>query len=326
DQHPRAPQARRVISVVIPVRNAGGDLRRCLEGIGRQRTEQEVEIVVVDSASTDGSAALARTLGARVHEIPVERFDHGATRNLGAELARGEVLVFTSQDAYPVNDSWLAKLTAPLADSGVGGVYGRQVAHLDARPPEVYFLDFLYGPRPRVQAAPEPEQLSMETTLFSNVTSAIPRELLRRFPFADDLIMSEDQEWAARVLLEGYRLVYEPEAVVRHSHPYTIPAAFKRFFDSGASAERAFMPVPESARVLRRSALRYGRGELAWLWRSGHRRWVPYAVVYELAKYAGLQLGARHRRLPTALKRRLSAHPAFWEREPGRLPQATDGM
>ncbi|MGH2922414.1 MAG: glycosyltransferase family 2 protein, partial [Solirubrobacterales bacterium] len=82
-----------MISVVIPVRNAGEDLRRCLEEIARQRTADEVEIVVVDSASTDGSAALARTLGARVHEIPVEEFDHGATRNLGAELARGETLV-----------------------------------------------------------------------------------------------------------------------------------------------------------------------------------------------------------------------------------------
>jgi rhamnosyltransferase len=132
--------------------------------------------------------------------------------------------------------------------------------------------------------------------------------------------MSEDQEWAARVLLAGHGLVYEPDAVVRHSHPYTIRAAFKRFFDSGASAERAFMPVPESARVLRRSALRYGRGELAWLWRHGHRRWIPYAVVYELAKFAGLALGARHRRLPPALKRRFSAHPGFWGREPRRLP------
>lgn len=307
---------------MIPGRNAADDLRRCLDGIARQRIDEEVEVVVIDSASTDGSADVARELGARVEAIAVENFDHGATRNLGAELARGDKLVFTSQDAYPVNDSWLANLTAPFADEGVAGVYGRQVAHVGARPPEVYFLDFLYGPHPRVQRAAAPEELSMETTLFSNVTSAMPRELLLRFPFADDLVMSEDQEWAARVLLAGYRIVYEPEAVVRHSHPYTIRAAFKRFFDSGASAERAFMPVPESARILRRSALRYGRGELAWLWRNGHRRWIPYAVVYELAKFAGLQLGARHRRIPLQLKRRLSAHPAFWSRQT-ELPPAS---
>lgn len=303
-----------MISVVIPVRNGGEDLRRCLEAIAQQRTDEEVEVVVIDSASEDGSPDLARQLGARVEAIAVADFDHGATRNLGAELARGEKLVFTSQDAYPVDERWLQRLTAPLADERVAGVYGRQIAHQGARPPEVFFLDFLYGPAPRLQQVAGPEQLSMETTLFSNVTSAMPRELLQRFPFADDMVMSEDQEWAARVLLAGYRLVYEPEAVVRHSHPYTIRAAFKRFFDSGASAERAFMPVPGSATVLRRNALRYGREELGWLWRNGHRRWIPYAAVYELAKFCGLQLGARHRRLPLALKRRLSAHPAFWGR------------
>ena len=310
-----------MISVVIPVRNGGDDLRRCLEAVARQQVADEVEVLVVDSASTDGSVELARELGARVEPIAVEDFDHGGTRNLGAELARGEAVVFTSQDAYPVNDSWLARLTAPLAaDERVAGVYGRQVAHLDAHPPEAYFLDFLYGPEPRVQEASGREQLSMETTLFSNVTSAIRRELLERFPFADDIVMSEDQEWAARVLLAGYRLVYEPDAVVRHSHPYTIAAAFKRFFDSGASADRAFMPVPGSERVLRRNAIRYGRGELSWLWRNGHRRWIPYAVVYELAKFAGLQLGARHERLPLPVKRRLSAHPGFWDRGAPSLP------
>jgi rhamnosyltransferase len=310
-----------LISVVIPVRNGGDDLRRCLEGIARQQVGEEVEVVVVDSASTDGSAVLAGKHGARVEVIPVEDFDHGGTRNLGAELARGETVVFTSQDAYPTDDRWLAKLTAPLAgDDRAAGVYGRQIAHHGANPPEIYFLDFLYGPEPRVQEAAGRGQLSMETTLFSNVTAAIRRDLLLRFPFADDMVMSEDQEWAARVLLAGYRLVYEPDAVVRHSHPYTIRAAFKRFFDSGASAERAFMPVPGSERVLRRAALRYGRGELAWLWRGGHRRWIPYAVVYELAKFVGLQLGARHHRLPLPLKRRLSAHPGFWDRAALRLP------
>lgn len=300
-----------MISVVIPVRNGGEDLRRCLEAIGAQRIDDEVEIVVMDSASTDGSADLARSMGARVREIALEEFNHGGTRNLGAELAGGETLVFTSQDAYPADERWLARLTAPLAE-GVAGVYGRQIAHEGARPPETYFLDFLYGPRARVQSAAGPDQLDMETTLFSNVTSAIPKALVERFPFATDMVMTEDQEWAARVLLAGYRLVYEPAAVVRHSHPYTMRAAFKRFFDSGASAERAFLAAPRSSGVLRRAALDYGRGELGWLWRTGQRRWIPYTVLYELTKFVGLQLGARHRRIPLPLKRRLSAQPAFW--------------
>jgi rhamnosyltransferase len=302
-----------LISVIIPVRNGGEDLRRCLEAIGRQETGGEVEIVVIDSGSTDGSAELARSLGARVHEIRVEEFNHGATRNLGAGLAEGDVLVFTSQDAAAIGERWLERLVAPLADERVAGVYGRQLPHPEATPPERYFLDFLYGPGARVQEAAGTGQLSMETTLFSNVNAAIPRRVFERFPFVDDIVMSEDQEWARRALVAGYRLVYEPEAAVRHSHTYSLGSAFRRFFDSGASAERAYLAGGRPAgRVLRRAAARYGRGELGWLWRSGQRRWIPYAVLYELAKFAGLQLGAHHRRLPVGMKRRFSALPSYW--------------
>lgn len=302
-----------MISIVIPVKDGGEGLRRCLEAIGAQRTEDEVEVVVVDSGSTDGSDALAESLGARVHRIAPEEFNHGATRNLGASLARGDVLVFTSQDAHAEGEDCLALLTAPLRDPQVAGAYARQVAHRGAKPPEEFFLDYLYGPQPRVQRASEPSELSMETTLFSNVCSAIRRDVFERFPFADDVIMSEDQEWSRRVLLAGHAIVYEPRAVVRHSHDYTFAEAFRRFFDSGVSAERAYLPDdPAARRALRRRALRYPVVETSWLWRSGHRRWIPYALAYQAMKFAGLALGTLHARLPRSWSRRLSASPGYW--------------
>ncbi len=313
------------VSILIPVKNGGSDLVRLLAAIGEQEVERRPEVLIVDSGSTDGSVEVARGAGARVIEIPPEQFDHGATRNLAAAEAGGEILVFVSQDAEPIATSWLSTLTAPLArDPQTAGAYGRQLARADATPPERYFLDYLYGPGRRVQAIDDPQQLSMQTTLFSNANSAIRRSEWERHPFAEDLIMSEDQDWARRVLLDGRRLAYEPEAAVRHSHPYTIATGFKRFFDSGVSSERAYMAGAEASGALRANAWRYARGELAWLVRSGNARWIPYACAYELAKFAGLQLGRHHRRLPVALRRRLSAHPQWWQRHeltPAPAPQ-----
>jgi rhamnosyltransferase len=273
--------------------------------------DDDVEIVVVDSGSSDGSVERAHAAGARVHEIAPAAFGHGRTRNLAAELARGDVLVFTTQDAYAADERWLASLVAPLGEDGVAGVYGRQLPHDSARPPERYFLDFLYGPEPRVQRLGSGDEITFEATLFSNVNSAIPRRVWERHRFADDIAMSEDQEWSRRVLLEGHALVYEPRAAVFHSHTYTVGQAFRRFFDSGVTAERSYVSdAAASRRALDRAAVRYARGELAWLWRTGQRRWIPYAAVYETAKFAGLQLGRRHDRLPRKLVHRLSALPA----------------
>ena len=303
-----------MVSILIPVKNGGSGLRRCLDSIAAQDVTEEVEVIVVDSGSTDGSAELAAAMGAKLHRIAPEEFNHGATRNLSASLSRGDILVFTSQDAFAEDAAWLRTLVRPLReDPSLAGTYGRQIAHDHAKPPERFFLDFLYGPDARVQRARGASELSMQTTLFSNVNAAIRREVFDSHQFADDLIMSEDQEWSQRVLLAGYALRYVPEAAVRHSHDYTITGAFKRFFDSGVSAKRAYLSGGAPAqKVVRQQALLYAREEIVWLWRNGHLRWLPYAALYEGAKFTGLQLGARHDRIPRALRLRLSASKSYW--------------
>jgi rhamnosyltransferase len=302
-----------VISVVIPVKNGGADLVRCLDAIGRQEVDAAVEVVVVDSGSTDGSVERARSRGARVHEIPAQEFGHGRTRNLGASLASGDVLVFTSQDAYAADEHWLARLVEPLTRDVLAGSYGRQLPHADATPPERYFLDFLYGPVSRIQRLEGDGEPDFEETLFSNVNSAMRRATWETLPFADDLIMSEDQEWSRRALHAGYELAYVADAVVHHSHRYSIGDAFQRFFDSGVSAERSYAAGGTGSGALRRAGARYAKGEVAWLWETGQRRWIPYATVYELAKFAGMQLGRRHERLPRSVRRRFSALPSYWD-------------
>jgi len=285
-----------VISVLIPVKNGGDDFVRCLEAIAAQEVGDDVEVVIVDSGSTDGSAARARDRGATVHEIPSEEFVHGATRNLAARLSHGEVLVFTVQDAIAADRHWLASLVSALDADGVVGAYGRQLPHDDAAPPERFFLDFMYGPEPRLQRATGGvEELSFEQTLFSNVNSAIPRSVWEEHPFEDDVTMSEDQVWSRQMLLAGNAIAYEPRAVVRHSHAYSVAGAYRRFRASGASASRSYVAGDASRVALRAAMRRYALGELRWLWRSGQRRWIPYAIVYELAKAAGLRAGMRSR-------------------------------
>src|SRR5215211_5918686 len=176
-----------MISVIIPVKDGGDNLRRCLDAIERQEADDVVETLIVDSGSSDDSVELATSRGARVLEVGASSFLHGATRNVGAAEARGDLLVFTTQDAYAADEHWLARLCAPLRrEDDVVGVYGRQIPHADASPPERFFLEFLYGPSTRVQRIRDQGDLSLQTTLFSNVNSAIRRSLWERFPFAGD--------------------------------------------------------------------------------------------------------------------------------------------
>ena len=303
-----------MISVVIPVKNGGEPMRRCLDAIRRQDVADEVEIVAVDSGSTDGTQDLVRSFGGRVHEIAPEEFNHGETRNLGARLAAGEIVVFTVDDALPVDDAWLERLTAPLrAENGLAGTYARQLAYESAPPHQRFYIEHRYGPEPRTQRASGPDELTVANVLFSNVSSAIRKPVLDEFPFASDIVIAEDLEWCARVLLAGYEVAYVPEAVVRHSHDYTLADALKRYFDQGAAAERSFMAGGRSSPgAVRGDGLRFVRSELAWLWRSGRHRAIPYTLAHEATRYAGFQLGVHHRRVPRWLRSRISRTSVYW--------------
>ena len=206
-------------------------------------------MVVVDSGSDDGSVDLARGSGARVHEIPPTEFHHGRTRNLGARHARGDLLVFTSQDAYAANEDWLATLTAPLrSDDTVAGVYGRQLPHDDGHTARALLPRLPVRAAERASSASRRRTISRsKPTLFSNVNSAMLRRTWEEFPFAEDIVMSEDQEWSRRVLLAGQSVVYEPDAAVYHSHAYSLGGAMRRFFDSGASSDRSYVGRRDSS-------------------------------------------------------------------------------
>ncbi len=306
-----------MISVVIPVKNGGSGIRRCLEAIRRQQVETEVEVIVIDSGSTDGTQELARSLGATVHQIEPGDFNHGGTRNLGAELARGEIVVFTVDDALPVGERWLDRLTAPLlTNSRLAGTYARQVAFDSAAAHQRFYIEYRYGPVPRIQRATSEADLTVSSVLFSNVSSAIRKSVLTEFPFASDIVIAEDLEWCSRVLLSGWEVAYVPEAIVQHSHDYTLPESFKRYFDQGAAAGRSYLAQRRSsARDVRGEGLRFVRRELAWMWSTGERRRIPSALAHEFSRYSGYQLGVHHERLPPRLKGRLSRTTTYWASE-----------
>lgn len=102
------------ISIALLTCNAGDLLGRMLQAIRDQETDRHVEIVAVDSGSTDGTVERLREAGARVFEIPNEDFDFGATRDLVYQHTRGEYVVNLSQDAVPKHGRWLENLIAPM--------------------------------------------------------------------------------------------------------------------------------------------------------------------------------------------------------------------
>ena len=151
---------------------------------------------------------------------------------------------------------------------------------------------------------------TIDAVFFSNVASAIKREVWERFPFDPELIMSEDQKWARQVLEAGLDIVYEPAAQVLHSHHYTLGELFRRNFDSGYSLVGV---VEDRLAGMIRYEARYLAGGIRALASQRPLRWIPSLLLRELVRASGFACGQRGSWLPLRLRRRLSQHPAHWD-------------
>jgi rhamnosyltransferase len=228
----------------------------------------------------------------RFWRIAAEDFGHGRTRNFLAGEARGAVLVLLSQDAEPASTEWLAALVAPLAEPTVAGVYGRQIPRADTDPLMRFTLAELYGPTPAVRSLRPGARARFDEVFFSNVNSAIRRDVWQRIPFREDVVMSEDAYWARDAMRAGYAVAYEPRARVYHAHRYSLRGAFHRHRLSGASLRGLIADTPASISL---RGLTYLAREAAFLARHGHLAWLPYMLVYEAAKATGFALGISSR-------------------------------
>ncbi len=292
-------------SVIINTRNEEANIGVCLDTVFRQQLEDQFEVVVVDSGSTDRTLEIAKKYPIHLCQTLPEEFSWGRNRNVGAKAAQGRYLVYLGADALPTNERWLSNLLRGFDLPDVAGTYGRQIPRDRAYPMEKFYLYYTYGPQRRIQARTS-GSLNMDTTWFSNVCSAIRRDVWEAYPFSDTVLFGEDQEWSLRVLLEGYKLVYEPEAAVIHSHNYSLVNALRRYFNSGISSYDSYMPASDpSPLFFLTRGFRYLTAELVFLLTRGYILWAPYAALYEAVKFMGLMLGRYHRHLPKSLVRSL---------------------
>lgn len=277
-------------SVLIPTHNPGPSVERVLQAIFAQHVDLDFEVVVVDSTSSRADVERMHAFPIRFEQIPQAEFGHGRTRNLLAQLARGEFLLYLSQDAEPVSPNWMSTLLEPLAEPVVAGAYARQVPRPTADPLIRFFLAQTYGPDPARRRVAHREPLGIQDIFFSNVSSAIRRDVWERIPFRNDVVMSEDQYWAHDALRAGYEVVYHPAACVYHSHNYSLRTLFRRNWLSGASLRGLIADRPLA---MARRGLAYSGGQATYLVRSGRAHWLPYMLVYEVTKALAFSMGIR---------------------------------
>ncbi|HSP93017.1 MAG TPA: glycosyltransferase [Thermoanaerobaculia bacterium] len=193
-------------SVIIPCRNGERIVAEAVRSALAQ-TEPPLEILVVDDASTDGTARAARSAGARVLRTEARR-NAGGARNIGIEAASGDILAFLDADVTAPPD-WLARVRADLeGDPGIVAVGGRVAS---GRPGLFGDLDLYLNHSEWIGGR------ASFKGLIPTLGVAYRREAVGPVRFVETNL-GEDASFGAAVLERGGRLWYDPGIVMTHRH------------------------------------------------------------------------------------------------------------
>lgn len=200
---------------------------QCLEKIGQQEYDGEIQLIVIDSGSTDGTAELAEKAGGLVKRIDKRQFHHARTRNQALSLTKFDKVVLTVQDVIPCSDTWLLNLENSINQHDVVAVYTDQIPHDDANPYARFenqcIRDFR-GQEQVLQSLDSVESFremsyhdAYRAIALDNVCAIYRKESLMHVPFPE-VDFAEDLAWSLENMLKGRSVLYQPGIKVKHSH------------------------------------------------------------------------------------------------------------
>lgn len=209
-----------LISIIIRTLNEEKYLEELLKSINRQYIDNyKVEIVLVDSGSTDNTLTIAKKHNLKITFIDKKEFSFGRSLNIGCSFSQGSFLVFISGHCIPTSRKWLLRLIEPILN-GFEYSYGRQIGRDTTKFSENQVFAKQY---------PKKSSIPQENFFCNNANSAISRKVWEKYKFNEDITGCEDMELAKRYYNDGGKLAYVANSTVHHIHNENWTSIRKRY-------------------------------------------------------------------------------------------------
>jgi glycosyltransferase involved in cell wall biosynthesis len=210
-----------LISVIVPVYNAAQLLRQCLEAI-RKSSYPSYEIIVVDDASTDNSAEIARGYGATVFQL-ARQSGPAAARNYGAKKATGDILLFIDSDVLIKKETLATVVEDFVENPDIAAVFGSY----DDDPAEKNFLSQYKNLLHHYVH----QQSKNEAVTFWSGCGAIRKDVFHSVGAFDEKKYSrpciEDIELGYRLKRKGYRILLDKDLQVKHLKEWRLKSVLR---------------------------------------------------------------------------------------------------
>lgn len=306
------------IDVIIPTYKPGKELFDLLERLSTQSVPVQ-HILLLNTEErylqelTYGRRFFEKYKNLKVYHLSKREFDHGRTRHKGVEKSDADIFVMMTQDAIPADEFLIERLIRNLKDD-VAVSYGRQLPAQESSVLEKISRYFNYPPTGCIKSAEDIETMGIKTFFCSNVCAAYRRDIYDKLGgFIRHTIFNEDMIYAATAVEHGYKIAYEAEARVVHSHNYTNKQQLRRNFDLGVSQAdhpEIFGKVRSESEGRKLVAAAY-----VYLKKNHMLKKLPYFYLQCASKYTGYLLGKHYKQLPGRWVMALTANKEYWRQK-----------
>ncbi|BBK78188.1 glycosyltransferase [Clostridium butyricum] len=226
------------ISIICPIYNGQDYIEKLHNNILMQKleSEQTLQILYALTRGRDRSQEILEGLkDSRCDYTLIEPkdFSHSTTREMMSKKAKGEIIVFISQDIKIKNDLWLKNLVNPIIKGECEASFSRQIGEDDNI--EKYTRERNYPAESRTVSKNEIDKYQIRTFFYSDASSAVLTKVYRELNAYDGKRMptNEDMYFAHKLINAGYRIKYCADSEVYHSHDFTYRQLYKRYYDTG---------------------------------------------------------------------------------------------
>ena len=222
------------ISIICPLYNAEDYIEDLYLNIKKQKDVCVTEIEFILTESNDSTEDKLKNLMCNYKKISKQEFSHSLVRERAAFEAKGDILVFITQDIRIVDEYWLYNLTKDIVAGKCEAAFSRQIGYEDHKV-EKYTREINYPIEKRIVSKTDIDRLGLMTFFFSDASSAISKEIFVKLNGYDNknLPTNEDMYFAYKLIMNGYRIEYAADSKIIHSHDLSFKDTVKRYSDIG---------------------------------------------------------------------------------------------
>ena len=217
------------IDIICPLYQAENYINNLHNSLLKQKNVRINKIQYILTKSTDNSESILKEKKLNYEVIEKKDFSHSLVRENVAMKSTADIICFISQDIVIENDDWLEKLVEPIINEQADATYSKQLTKFNNI--EKYTRESNYPETSMIKSKDDINKLGLKTFFFSDASSAIRTDVFKKLNGYDgkNIPINEDMYLAYKLIMNNYKIGYQADSVVYHSHNFTLKELYNRY-------------------------------------------------------------------------------------------------